>query len=133
MQLSTLLKSTASQSNNPNNSYGWGIIDTYAALQSLVTNSEENNKAPEDFYVLQNFPNPFNPSTKIRFSVPERSHVKLVLYDLLGREIDVLYNEEMNPGTKELEFNGSGLASGIYLVRMVADNYQKTLKISLLK
>ena len=133
MQLSTLLKSTASQSNNPNNSYGWGIIDTYAALQSLVTNSEENNKAPEDFYVLQNFPNPFNPSTKIRFSVPERSHVKLVLYDLLGREIDVLFNEEMNPGTKELEFNGSRLASGIYLVRMVADNYQKTLKISLLK
>ena len=133
MQLSAILKNTASKSNNPDNQYGWGIIDTYAALQSLVTNMDENNKVPEDFYVLQNFPNPFNPSTKIRFSVPERSHVKLVLYDLLGREIDVLYNEEMNPGTKELEFNGSGLASGIYLVRMVADNYQKTLKISLLK
>ena len=133
MQLSTLLKSTASQSNNPNNSYGWGIIDTYAALQSLVTNSEENNKAPEDFYVLQNFPNPFNPSTQIRFSVPERTQVKLSLFDLLGREIRVLFNEEMNPGTKELEFDGSGLASGMYLVRMVASNYQKTLKISLLK
>ena len=133
MQLSAILKNTASQSNNPDNQYGWGIIDTYAALQSLITNMDENNKVPEDFYVLQNFPNPFNPSTKIRFSVPERSHVKLVLYDLLGREIDVLFNEEMNPGTKELEFNGSRLASGIYLVRMVADNYQKTLKISLLK
>ena len=133
MQLSAILKNTASQSNNPDNQYGWGIIDTYAALQSLLTNMNENNKVPEDFYVLQNFPNPFNPSTIIRFSVPERSHVKLVLYDLLGREIDVLYNEEMNPGTKELEFNGSRLASGIYLVRMVADNYQKTLKISLLK
>jgi serine protease AprX len=133
MQLSAILKNTASQSTNPDNLYGWGIIDTYAALQSIVTNTDDNNKVPEDFYVLQNFPNPFNPSTKIRFSVPERSHIKLVLYDLLGREIDVLFNEEMNPGTKELEFNGSGLASGMYLVRMVADNYQKTLKISLLK
>ena len=133
MQLSATLKNTASKSNNPDNQYGWGIIDTYAALQSIVTNTEESNKVPEDFYLLQNFPNPFNPSTKILFSVPERSHVKLTVYDLLGREIDVLYNEEMNPGTKELEFNGSGLASGMYLVRMVADNYQKTLKISLLK
>ncbi|MCW8996563.1 MAG: S8 family peptidase, partial [Psychromonas sp.] len=133
MQLSALLKSTASRGNNPDNLYGWGIINTYAAVQSLVTNSDKNNKVPEDFYVLQNFPNPFNPSTKIRFSVPERSLVKLALYDLLGREITVLFNEEMNPGTKELEFNGNGLASGIYLVKMVANNYQKTLKISLLK
>jgi serine protease AprX len=133
MQLSDLLKSTASQSNNPDNLYGWGIINTYAAVQSLVTNSDKDNKVPEDFYILQNYPNPFNPSTKIRFSVPERSQVKLTLYDLLGREIAVLFNEEMNPGTKELEFNGSGLVSGIYLVKMVANNYQKTLKISLLK
>lgn len=133
MQLSALLKSTASRGNNPDNLYGWGIINTYAAVQSLVTNSDKNNKVPEDFYVLQNFPNPFNPSTKIRFSVPERSLVKLALYDLLGREITVLFNEKMNPGTKELEFNGNGLASGIYLVKMVANNYQKTLKISLLK
>ncbi|MCW8811152.1 MAG: S8 family peptidase [Ignavibacteriaceae bacterium] len=133
MQLSALLKSTASQGNNPDNLYGWGIINTYAAVQSLVTNSDKNNKVPEDFYVLQNFPNPFNPSTKIRFSVPERSLVKLALYDLLGREITVLFNEEMNPGTKELEFNGNGLASGIYLVKMLANNYQKTIKISLLK
>jgi serine protease AprX len=133
MQLSALLKSTASRSNNPDNLYGWGIINTYAAVQSLVTNVDKNNKVPEDFFVLQNYPNPFNPSTKIRFSVPERSLVKLALFDLLGREISVLFNEEMNPGTKELEFNGNGLASGIYLVKMVANNYQKTIKISLLK
>jgi serine protease AprX len=133
IQLSAVLKNTASQSGNPDNLYGWGIIDTYAALESLVTNSEKNNNFPEDFYVLQNYPNPFNPSTQIRFSVPERSQVKIALYDLLGREISVLFNEEINPGTKEIELNGSNLASGVYLVRMVANNYQKTLKISLLK
>jgi subtilisin family serine protease len=133
MQLANLLKSTASQSNNPDNEYGWGIINTYAALQSLITSTDKNNKVPEDFFILQNYPNPFNPSTKIRFSVPERSQVRLTLYDLLGREIAVLFNEEINPGTRELEFNGNGLASGTYLVKMVANNYQKTLKISLLK
>lgn len=133
MQLSTLLKSTASQSNNPDNLYGWGIIDTYAAVQSLLTNSNDNNKVPEDFYILQNYPNPFNPSTKIRFSVPERSNVKLILHDMLGREVAMLFNEEMNPGTKEIELKGSDLASGVYLVRMITNNYQKTIKISLLK
>ena len=133
MQLATLLKSTASQSNNPDNLNGWGIINTYAAVQSLLTNTSKQNEAPNNFYILQNYPNPFNPSTKIRFSVPEKSQVKLALYDALGREISVLYNDEMNPGIKELELNGNNLASGIYLVRMIANNYQKTIKISLLK
>lgn len=133
MQLSTLLKNTASQSTNPDNFYGWGIINTYAAVQSLITGVGKTTEVPENFYLLQNYPNPFNPSTKIRFSVPERSQVRLTLYDLLGREIVVLFNEEINPGTRELELNGNGLASGIYLVKMVANNYQKTLKISLLK
>lgn len=133
MQLSTLLKNTASQSNNPDNLYGWGIINTYAAAQSLITNTDKTDKIPEDFYLLQNYPNPFNPSTKIRFSIPERSNVKLFLHDMLGREVAVLFNEEMNPGSKELELDGNGLASGVYLVRMVTNKYQKTIKISLLK
>ena len=133
IQLRELLKSTASQSNNPDNLYGWGIINTFTSAQSLLTNSESETDIPADFYILQNYPNPFNPSTKIRFSVPERSQVKLTLHDVLGREISVLFDEEMNPGTKELELNGNNLASGVYLVRMVTNNYQNTIKISLLK
>jgi serine protease AprX len=133
MQLATILKNTASQSNNPDNLYGWGIINTYAAYQQIITTKLENNVSPEDFYILQNYPNPFNPSTKIRFTIPERSQVKLALFDVLGREISVLFNEEVNPGTKEIELNGSNLASGVYLVRMFTNNYQKTIKISLLK
>lgn len=133
MQLATLLKSTASQSNNPNNLYGWGIINTYAAVQQLITDTGKNPVIPENFYLFQNYPNPFNPSTRIRFDVPVKSEVKLVLYDILGREIKTLLNEEVNAGTKEIEFNGNGLASGVYLVRMIANNYQQTIKISLLK
>ncbi|HSW56732.1 MAG TPA: S8 family serine peptidase [Ignavibacteriaceae bacterium] len=133
MQLASLMKNTASLSNNPNNLMGWGIVNTYSALQSLLTGVNNTNQLPEDFYLLQNYPNPFNPSTKIRFAVPEKSSVKIYLHDILGSEIAVILDEEVNPGIKEIELNGSNLASGVYLVRMVANNYQQTIKISLLK
>ena len=133
MELSSLLKNTASQSGNPDNLYGWGIINTYSALQTLLTDAGELDKLPEDFYMLQNYPNPFNPSTKIRFAVPEKSSVKIYLHDILGSEIAVMLDEEVNAGIKEIELNGSNLASGVYLVRMIANNYQQTIKISLLK
>ncbi len=133
MQLAAVMKNTASQSNNPDNLYGWGIINTYSALQTLVTSVNNTNQLPENFYLLQNYPNPFNPSTKIRFGVPEKSNVKIYLHDILGSEIAVILDEEVNPGVEEIELNGSNLASGVYLVRMIANNYQQTIKISLLK
>jgi serine protease AprX len=132
MELATVLKNTASNSTSPNNLYGWGIIDTYAAAQLLVTGVNPN-QTPEDYYILQNYPNPFNPSTKIRFAVPEKSQVRLSLYDVLGRELAIILDEELNPGVKEVELNGNDLSSGIYLVRMITNNYQKTIKITLLK
>lgn len=133
MQLAALMKNTASLSNNPNNQYGWGIINTYAAVQLIVTGVNNTTEIPEGYYILQNYPNPFNPSTKIRFAVPEKSQVKLALYDVLGRELAIILDEELNPGVKEVELNGSDLSSGIYLVRMITDNYQQTIKITLLK
>ena len=133
MMLAALLKDHASQSSSPDNLMGWGIIDTYASAQSLITGFEDSFETPEDFYLLQNYPNPFNPSTKIRFAIPEKSQVKLALYDMLGRELEVIFNEEIVAGTKEVELNGSNLSSGVYLVRMITNNYQKTVKITLLK
>jgi hypothetical protein len=133
MQLATVLKNTASLSTSPNNQMGWGIINTYAALQSLLTNVNNTTDNPEDYYLLQNYPNPFNPSTKIRFAIPEKSLVKLSLYDILGRELATILDEEINPGIKEVELNGSNLSSGIYLVKMITNSYQQTIKITLLK
>jgi serine protease AprX len=133
MMLATILKNHASQSTSPDNLMGWGIIDTYAAALSLLTGIKDSFETPEDFYLLQNYPNPFNPSTKIRFAIPEKSQVKLALYDILGRELEVIFNDELNPGVNEVEFNGSNLPSGIYLVKMEANNYQKTIKMTLLK
>ncbi|MCU0413838.1 MAG: S8 family peptidase [Ignavibacteriaceae bacterium] len=133
MQLAAIMKNTASLSTNPNNLMGWGIINTYAALQQIITTEGETVHSPQEYYLLQNYPNPFNPSTKIRFAVPEKSDVKIYLHDILGSEIAVILDEEVSPGVKEVELNGNNLASGVYLVRMVANNYQQTIKISLLK
>jgi hypothetical protein len=133
MQIASVLKNFASNSTNPNDLMGWGIINTYASAQALLTGVDNFNIYPEDYYLLQNYPNPFNPSTKIRFAVPEKSNVKLALYDILGRELATILNEDINPGISEVELNGIDLPSGIYLVRMITNNNQKTIKITLLK
>lgn len=86
-----------------------------------------------DFILHPNFPNPFNPSTSIRFTVPVQSNVKITLIDILGREIAVLFNEVTEAGTKEIQMNGTSLSSGNYFVRMVAGNIQKIQKIALIK
>jgi photosystem II stability/assembly factor-like uncharacterized protein len=69
---------------------------------------------PDDFIIYQNYPNPFNPSTKIKFVIPKSSFVNLKVYDVLGREVATLVNEEKSVGEYEVEFDGSNLSSGIY-------------------
>jgi len=131
LQLSSLLKNTASKSTSPDNLMGWGIINTYSAAQSLLTSV--NEQPVENYAVLRNYPNPFNPSTKIQFSLPVSSEVKIVLYDMLGRELKELFNGQAETGLHEIILDGSNLSSGVYLVRMFSENLHKTLKISLLK
>jgi hypothetical protein len=86
----------------------------------------------------QNYPNPFNPATLIRYSVggtggqgPPAGRVRLVVYDLLGREVAVLVNEPKTPGRYEVKFDGTGLASGVYLYRLSAGIYAESRKLLL--
>lgn len=79
------------------------------------------NTVVSEFKLSQNYPNPFNPITKIAFSIPMYSKVTIKVYDILGRQIQTLANENMNMGSYLIDFNGSELASGIYFVRMTAD------------
>ncbi len=81
----------------------------------------------------QNYPNPFNPTTAIRYQLPVASDVRLVVYDLLGRELAVLVNERKMPGSYEVEFDASSLASGMYLYRLQSGNYIETKKMLILK
>lgn len=90
---------------------------------------------PQAYKLYQNYPNPFNPSTKIKFSVPTSKNqtVKLTVYDIIGREISVLVNEELKAGTYEVQFNAANLSSGIYFYVMRAGNNSITNSMVLVK
>ena len=88
---------------------------------------------PNGFSMNQNFPNPFNPATTIRYSLPVSSHVTLTVHDILGRQVAVIVNEEQSAGWKQAEWNASGFASGMYVVRMSTENFAETKKILLMK
>jgi hypothetical protein len=88
---------------------------------------------PQTYSLEQNFPNPFNPSTKIRFSIPEQGLVTLKVFNLLGEEVATLINTEMTTGTYEADFRGTEISSGIYFYTLTADNFISTKKMILLK
>lgn len=86
-----------------------------------------------EFSLKQNYPNPFNPSTTIEYSIPQSSFVELVVYDIVGKEVAVLVNENLTSGSYRTTFEGANLPSGIYFVHMKADGFSQVRKMSLLK
>ncbi len=87
----------------------------------------------ESYYLSNNYPNPFNPSTKIKFEIPDQGFVSLKVYDVLGNEITTLVDEEKPAGEYEVEFDGKGLSSGMYFYTLKAGNYIETKKMILIK
>lgn len=103
-----------------------------------VSVKENKIVIPDEFHLSQNYPNPFNPTTKIKFGLPSSKgnniyHVELTIYDVLGKIVDRLLDEEMNPGTYEVEFNASHLSSGIYFYQLKAGDFVKSIKMILMK
>ncbi len=112
------------------------IIDTSNASFSIIPPSgieTENSEIPEEYHLSQNYPNPFNPSTEIEFKVPEASLITLRVFDLLGKEITTLVNEQMQAGVYKVTFEASNLPSGVYFYTLQANNYISTNKMVLLK
>ena len=91
------------------------------------------NTLPAELELYDNFPNPFNPTTMIRFSLPEPCHVSMIVYDLLGNEITSLVEEKKQPGLHTVEWDGGTLPSGTYLLRLIAGKSAKTQKLILQK
>jgi hypothetical protein len=87
--------------------------------QSAGTDASDRGPGP-GFELLQNYPNPFNPATTIRYDLPAASRVSLEVFDILGRRVSVMVNEEQRPGRHTAIFDGSRYASGVYLYRIVA-------------
>ena len=98
-----------------------------------VTSVDNSTSIVNEFHVYQNYPNPFNPQTRINFSVPEISLVSLKVFDVLGKEIATLVDEEKKAGTYEVGFDAVGLTSGIYFYKLVANNHYETKKMIILK
>ena len=92
-----------------------------------------NNTVPSEFSLKQNFPNPFNPSTQINFSIPQTSLVVLKVYDVTGREVATLLNQYKTAGSYTLNFNATELASGIYYYTIAAGSFSSTKKMILMK
>lgn len=96
-----------------------------------LTSSEEQSLMPADFALLQNFPNPFNPLTRIEVRTKKSEFLVLRVFDLLGKEVATLLNEVKPPGTYQLEFDGAGLASGVYFCRLQAGEMVRVRKMML--
>jgi photosystem II stability/assembly factor-like uncharacterized protein len=117
---------------------GWAVGDNGTILHTTnggatFVEEEQIDEIPTEFLLSQNFPNPFNPSTKIQYSVPQSFKVRIKVYDILGNEIETLVNEEKPAGTYELTWNALNLPSGIYFYKIQAGSFVETRKMILMK
>jgi hypothetical protein len=119
--------------NSGANSDGWAAIITSDTTITSVREDNENSGVPSTFQLHQNYPNPFNPTTNIRFQITRFSDATLKVYDILGREVATLVNEQLTPGSYETTFDGARLSSGVYFYRLQAGGFVQTKKLVLQK
>ncbi|MDQ3193920.1 MAG: T9SS type A sorting domain-containing protein, partial [Bacteroidota bacterium] len=114
------------------------IICFSGGPQGIVGIKNSAGIIPDKFSLSQNYPNPFNPVTKIKFDVPsnvnrQTSDVKLVVYDALGKEVITIMNDQLSPGSYEVDFDGSNFSSGIYFYKIQMENFSEVKRMILLK
>ncbi len=114
--------------------YDDGILKTLIMhYGNSVTSTGNANQNPGSFALHQNYPNPFNPSTNIRYQISEAGRVKLNVFDMLGREVATVVNENFQAGSYDKTFNAAGLSSGIYVYKLQAGTFIQTRKLVLLR
>lgn len=121
--------------------HGWAVGNAgniYKFDTSLIGISPISRNLPLEFRLYQNYPNPFNPETTIKFDIPfvnanQNVTIRIVVYDLLGREVAALLNQELKPGSYNIKWDGTGYASGIYFYKLEAGTFTETKKMVLLK
>ncbi len=99
----------------------------------IIGITQINSNVPKVFKLYNNFPNPFNPVTKINFDLPKNDFVNLAVYDITGRKIAELVNQLFDAGSYEVSWNGSNTASGIYFYKLTANNFSETKRMALIK
>jgi hypothetical protein len=98
-----------------------------------TTDVEAETGTPKEYSIGQNYPNPFNPTTTITFALPQSGRTSITLYDLLGRKVKTLLNEELAAGVHEVRFDASSLPSAVYFYSFHSGSFVQTLKMVLLK
>ena len=107
----------------------------WVPASDLVTSVEplSSRSIPKEFQLEQNYPNPLNPTTTIQFALPKRSSVTLKIFDILGRHITTLVDEEFEPGEYKVHFEAGEFASGVYFYRIQTEEFVRTKKLMLMK
>lgn len=109
------------------------LINGISIEKSSSTNVGYGYEVPSDFFIEQNYPNPFNPTTKISYHLPTTGNIKLMVYNLLGQEVATLVDEQKSPGTHTVDFDGSGMSSGIYFYKFFFNGSSLSRKMILMK
>jgi len=109
----------------------WSV--TWNFRTGLVGLNQTGNEIPLQHKLYNNYPNPFNPVTKIKFDIPQQSFTKLMIYDIEGKEVAVAVNRKLNPGSYEAEFNASNLPSGVYFYKLTSGRFTEVKKMILVK
>jgi len=132
MEIREAMMATADRAGNPDNEYGYGVIDVMAAIEYEPTSSNEN-EMPTDFSVLNIYPNPFNPATTIQFSIVKPDYYSLDVYSINGHYVETLLNRKVVSGNHELQWDASHLSSSIYLIVLSTKQSQLVKKITYIK
>ncbi len=111
--------------------YYGAIIKTVSGGVTAIR--EVSNEIPASYSLSQNYPNPFNPVTRIRYDLPRSGSVRLAVYDVTGREVEMLVNEKQSAGSYEAVWDGTRFASGVYFYRLTAEGYGETRKMILIR
>jgi hypothetical protein len=115
------------------NASGWGSFSDVWKFSISVTGVAVTNPLPVSYQLDQNYPNPFNPSTTIRYGLPHKSHVSLIVYNTLGQLVSELVSGEQEAGYHEVRFDASNLSSGVYFNRIIVGDFVQTRKLLLIR
>src|SRR5690606_29502459 len=150
-QIYDLYNNTPDSIKAENNYWGTGILDSveahifhkpdnpalgfvdYLPIESPMSTTNSSNEIIQSYYLYDSYPNPFNPVSTVKFSIPSAGLVSLKIYNLAGKEIVQLINSNMAPGTYEIQWNASAHPSGVYFVRLQTDAVTLTKKMILAK
>ena len=111
--------------------HGRGSFQT--VITEPISVGQISSEVPSSYSLKQNYPNPFNPTTNIKFDVAKTGDVKIVVFDVMGREVQTLVNQSLTPGTYEVKFNGVNITSGVYFYRLQSGNFTETKRMLMIK